>query len=130
VRIAFWVYGLVYVMFEVVGHQLDSVGWQHLTSLDVAEALTDAVLTVTVIVAVLVAGQLGLDRWRRSMAAWHAEQALLSQLVDEPSDLETITVESWREEPLALTAGPSWTPKSPARYPMPDGPLDGGPPYW
>jgi hypothetical protein len=68
-RMAFWVYGFVYVAFEVVGHQLESVGWQHLTSLDIAEAVTDAVLTVVVLVAVLVVGQLGLERWRRSLAA-------------------------------------------------------------
>jgi hypothetical protein len=129
-RMAFGVYGLVYVMFEVIGHQLESVGWARLTSLDVAEAVTNAALVVAVVLALVVLGHLGAERFQRSMAAWHAERESREQL-DAPlfDDLETITVTSWRDEPLALAAGPSWTPVSPPRYPFPEGPLDGGAPY-
>jgi hypothetical protein len=128
VRSAFWVYGVVYLMVEVIGQQLGSVAWVQLTALDVAEAITHAALVVAVVLAVVVLGHLGAERFQRSMAAWQAERALLAA---EPAydDEPLITVTSWREEPLALTAGPSWTPTSPARYPFPDGPLDGGPPY-
>jgi hypothetical protein len=119
---SFWVYGLVYVAFEVVGHQLESVGWQYLTALDIAQAITDAVLFVVVVVAVLVAGQLGMERWRRSMAAWSARQAALEPPAADP---EPILVTSWRPQTLAITAGAMWTP----RYPAPEGPLDGGAPY-
>ena len=119
-RIAFWVYGLLYVLVELIGQDLESVGWARLNPMDVAQAVTDAVLVVTVLVAVLVALHLGAERWRRSLAAWYAEQELL-----DPSGAASapITVTSWRPEPLALPAGP--TP----RYPAPAGPLDGGPPY-
>ena len=127
---AFWGYGLVYVMFEVVGHQLESVGWVRLTPLDIAEATTDAALVVAVLLALVVIGHLGTDRFRHSMAEWRAERDLESSVDDLAfDDLETITVTSWRDEPLALNAGPSWTPVSPPRYPFPEGPLDGGPPY-
>ena len=127
-RIAFWVYGLVYVLIEVIGNELERVGWVRLTPLEVAQAITDAALVVAVVLAVVLAGHLGAEHFRRSMAAWQAERALLAE---EPGDDDEpiITVTSWREEPLALTAGPSWTPASPARYPFPEGPLDGGPPY-
>jgi hypothetical protein len=129
-RLAFWVYGLLYLLFEVIGEQLESVGWVHLTALDVAEAITHAALVVAIVLAVVVLGQLGAERLHGWLADWQAEHELLKS-VEDPSDddLETITVTSWRDEPLALTAGPSWTPMSPARYPMPDGPLDGGAPY-
>ena len=129
-RMAFWVYGLVYVMFEVIGQQLESVGWVHLTPLDVAQAVTDAALVVAVVLAGVVGGHLGAERFRRWMTEWHAQRELHDADAEPAFDeLETITVTSWRDEPLALAAGPSWTPLSPARYPMPDGPLDGGPPY-
>ncbi len=128
-RIAFWAYGLLYVLVEMVGHQLESVGWPRITPLDVAEAVTDAVLVVTLVMAALVALDLGAHRWRRSMAAWHAERARDDVPVDgvlfddDWAFPAPITVTSWRPEPLALPAGP--TP----RYPAPTGPLDGGPPY-
>jgi hypothetical protein len=119
-RIAFWVYGLLYILVELIGQELESVGWARLNPMDVAQAVTDAVLVVTVLVAVLVALHLGAERWRRSLAAWYAEQELLDPSVAASAP---ITVTSWRPEPFALPAGP--TP----RYPAPTGPLDGGPPY-
>jgi hypothetical protein len=129
-RLAFWAYGLLYLLFEVIGQQLESIGWVRLTALDVADAVTQAALVVAIVLAVVVLGQLGAERLRRRIDQWHTERQL-KESVDDPSftDVETITVTSWRDEPLALTAGPSWTPVSPARYPMPDGPLDGGAPY-
>jgi hypothetical protein len=129
-RLAFWVYGLLYLLFEVIGQQLESVGWVHLTALDVAEAITHAALVVAIVLAVVVLGRLGAERLAHSIDVWHAARQSDSSLDDDsPDDVETITVTSWRDEPLALTAGPSWTPVSPARYPMPEGPLDGGAPY-
>ncbi len=123
-KIAFWVYGLLYVLVEMVGYQLESIGWPRLTPMDVAQAITDAVLVVTVILAALVAVDLGAQRWRRSMAAWQAERAGDDVVVEDDWESSApITVTSWRPEPLALPAG------STARYPAPTSPLDGGPPY-
>ena len=119
-RMAFWAYGLLYVLVEMIGHELESVGWVDVTPLDVAQAVTDAVLAVTVVLAVLLALHLGAERWRRSMAAWHADQELDRMLI---ASAGPITVTSWRPEPLALPAAPA------PRYPAPTGPLDGGPPY-
>jgi hypothetical protein len=119
-RISLWVYGLLYLLVEVTGHQLETVGWARITPLDFAEAVTDAALAVAVALAALLAAHLGAQRWRRSMAAWHDARglALLPVFGAGP-----ITVTSWRTEPLALPAAPA------PRYPPPEGPLDGGAPY-
>ncbi len=120
-RVSFLVYGVLYVVAEIVGAQIEAIGWPQLTALDVATAVANACLTVAVGIAVLVGADVGGRRWHRSMLAWREERArLAAESWDEPG---TITVSSWRPEPLALPAGP--TP----RYPAPTGPLDGGPPY-
>ncbi len=46
-------YGVFYVVLEMVGHSLETVGWGQITALDVATAVTDAFLTVSVVLAVL-----------------------------------------------------------------------------
>jgi hypothetical protein len=108
VRVSFLVYGVLYVVVEIVGAQLESIGWPQLTPLDVATAVTNACLTVAVGVAVLVGLDVGGRRWRRSIQAWRQEPARpAEQYWDE---LAPIGVPSWRPEPLALPAGPSWTP--------------------
>ena len=53
-RVAFSVYGALYVVIEIVGYQLEQVSWPEITALDVATAVTNAFLTVAVLVAVLV----------------------------------------------------------------------------
>ena len=110
-RISFVVYGLLYIMIELVGAQLEQIGWPSLTPLDVATAVVHALLTVSVCVA----GLLGLDvaarRWRRARLAYLGERARLA----EETEPETVTVESWRPEPLALPAGPT-----PASFVGPD----------
>ena len=104
-RVAFAVYGALYVVVEIVGHQLEQVGWPEITALDVATALTNAFLTVAVLVAVLVGMDVLGHRWRRHLHAVRLEQARLA--AEEWSDPEPITVPSWRPEPLALPAGPT-----------------------
>jgi hypothetical protein len=103
VRISFVVYGLLYVMMELIGARLEQIGWPKLTALDVATAVVHALFAVSICVAVL----LGLDllgrRWRRARQLYLLEQARLAGEV-EP---ETVTVASWRPEPLALPAGPT-----------------------
>ncbi len=98
-RVSFLVYGVLYVVMEVVGHQLQQVGWGHISALDVATALTDAFLTVAVCAAVLVALDLGVRRWGRSMAAWRLRGAgpdgeIWGGPIGEP----------WRPAPLAIPA--------------------------
>jgi hypothetical protein len=100
VRVSFLVYGVLYVVFEVVGYQLEQIGWTDISALDVATAVTDALLTVAVCAAVLLALDLGARRWRRSMAAWRLEQADAdAEIWDGP-----VTVTAWRPEPLAISA--------------------------
>lgn len=94
------IYGVLYVVIEVVGYQLEQIGWTDITALDVATAVTNALLTVAVCAAVLLALDLGAQRWRRSMAAWHLERARLDdEIWDEP-----ISVTSWRPGPLVISA--------------------------
>ncbi|SNR29871.1 hypothetical protein [Blastococcus mobilis] len=99
-RVSFLVYGVLYVVVEVIGYRFEQIGWTDISALDVATALTDACLAVAVCAAVLVAVDLGARRWRRSMAAWRLQQAeLRGEIRDEP-----VTVASWRPAPLAVTA--------------------------
>jgi hypothetical protein len=103
-RVAFSVYGVLYVVIEIVGYQLEQVSWPEITALDVATALTNAFLTVAVLVAVLVTADVLGHRWRRHLAAVRLEEARLA--AQEWTDPEPITVQSWRPEPLALPPGP------------------------
>jgi hypothetical protein len=100
VRVSFLVYGVLYVVVEVVGHELEQIGWTDISALDVASALTNAFLTVAVCAAVLMALDLGARRWRRSMEAWRRERAAVEGEIWD----ETIGVTSWRPGPLAISA--------------------------
>jgi hypothetical protein len=117
-RVSFLVYGVLYVAFEIVGNQLEKVGWASIDPLDVASALTDALLTIVICIALLVAADLGHARWGPALRAWNEErlrtaaEAKLEKSWAEVSwDDEPIGVRSWRPEPLAL---PAPVPSSPA----------------
>ena len=116
-RISFLVYGVLYVVVEIVGAQIEAIGWPQLTALDVATAVANACLTVAVGIAVLVGADVGGRRWHRSMLAWREERArLAAESWDEPG---TITVSSWRPEPLALPTGRPWEPPPGGDYAVP-----------
>ncbi|MGY2079380.1 hypothetical protein [Modestobacter sp. SYSU DS0657] len=111
-RVPFLVYGVLYVVIEIIGYQLESVGWPELTPLDVAAAVTDAMLVVAVLVAVLVALDLLGHRWRRWVRAYREEQARLAQELW-AAEQAPIGVQSWRPARWALpAAGPAlpWSP--------------------
>ena len=101
-RVAFLVYGALYVVIEIVGYQLEQVSWPEVTALDVASAVADALLTVALLVAVLVALDVLGHRWRVHRHAVLLERARLATA--EWADPEPIGVHSWRAEPLALPA--------------------------
>jgi hypothetical protein len=107
-RVSFSVYGVLYVVVEMVGSQLEAVGWPQLTPLDVATAVANACLTVAVGIALLVGADLGGRRWRRSVLAWREERARLADRywAEQPP----IEVTSWRPTPLALPAGSAAVP--------------------
>jgi hypothetical protein len=105
-RVSFLVYGVLYVVIEMVGHQLDAIGWPQLTALDVATAVVNALLVVAVGIAVLVAADVLGHGWRKRVRGWRAEQARLA----EQQEQTPITVRAWRPGRLALTAGPAPTP--------------------
>src|SRR4051812_27017942 len=104
-RVAFLVYGALYVVIEIVGHQLEQVSWPEVTPLDVATALTNAFLTVAIAVAVLVGVDLAGHHWRRRLQAAARERA--RRAVQELPAPEPIPVPSWRPDPLALPAAPA-----------------------
>jgi len=108
-RVAILVYGVLYVVFEVVGYQLEQVSWPAITPLDVATALTNAFLTVAVLVGVLVGIDVLGHRWRRQLQLKRLEEARLATAGW--ADPGTLDVRSWRAEPLtpqlALPAAPS-----------------------
>jgi hypothetical protein len=104
VRSWFLVYGVLYVLIEMIGHQLDAIGWPRLTALDVATAVVNALLVVAVGMAALVAIDVLGHRWRRRLRNWREEQA---RLAAEAEWLPApIPVRAWRPGRLALTAGP------------------------
>jgi hypothetical protein len=112
-RVSFVVYGVLYVAIEILGNQLEKVGWPQLTPLDVAAALTDAFLAMVVCIALVVAVDLGRERWGPALHAWNEERLRLAAEAAEAAeedwaevvwDDEPIGVRSWRQEPLALPA--------------------------
>jgi hypothetical protein len=107
VRLSFLVYGVLYVVIEIVGHQLETVGWLRITALDVATAVTDACLIVSVGLAALLAAKLAAQRWGQSVRVWWDELGDAQDLWDDP---QPIGVRSWRAEPLELPAAPAPAP--------------------
>jgi len=101
-RVAFLVYGVFYVVIEIVGYQLEQVSWPKITALDVASALTDAFLTVAVLVAVLVTIDVLGHRLRHHLQVVELERA--RSAVEAWADPDPITVQSWRPAPPALQA--------------------------
>src|SRR5689334_24341709 len=134
-RVSFLVYGVLYIAIEIVGNKLETVGWPKITPLDVAEALTDALLAIVVCIALVVAVDLGRERWGPALRAWHEERLRLAAEAAQEDwaeiirDGEPIGVRSWRPEPLALpapvpgtpTGGTYYTP-SPPHPPFPEEP--------
>ena len=130
-RVSFLVYGVLYVAIEIVGNQLEKVGWPQITPLDVAEALTDAFLAIVVCIALVVAVDLGRERWGPALRAWNEERLRLAaeaaqeDWADVVWDDGPIGVRSWRSEPLALpTPEPVTTSYTPSTYapPFPEEP--------
>ncbi|TFV88545.1 hypothetical protein [Blastococcus sp. CT_GayMR16] len=111
-RVSFLVYGVLYVAFEIVGHHLETVGWPRITPLDVASALTDALLVIVICIALLVGFDVARQKWGPALRAWNTERLRLAAEAElEGSwaevtwdDDEPIGVRSWRSEPLALPA--------------------------
>jgi peptidoglycan/LPS O-acetylase OafA/YrhL len=109
-RVSFVVYAVLYVVIEVVVRQLEVIGWPRITALDVATALTNALLGVAVAAAVLVAIDVLARRWRRSMQTWEQDREEWQWPQEEP-----IEVRSWRSPPLALPPSPGPTGPSVVR---------------
>jgi hypothetical protein len=113
VRVSLLVYGVLYVVMEMVGHQLALVGWAQITTLDVATAITDAFLAVAICAAVLLAGSLGLRRWQRI----RGERAdSFAAPVEAHWDDEPIEVTAWRPTPEELLE-PTPPPATGSTYP-------------
>lgn len=98
-RVWLLVYGVLYVVIEMTGHALATVGWPHITALDVATAVTDAFLTVAVAMAALLAAQLGTRRWGPLLAVRWRPEGPVEWVPDRP-----LGVQSWRPAPPALPA--------------------------
>lgn len=115
-RVPVLVYVLLYLVLELIGAQLAAVEWRHITPLMVASAVTDAMLVVAVLVAVLVTADLTKHRWRPAVHTWARERARPQAGwwgprrypgPDAPEG-QVLGVRSWRParpERLALPAG-------------------------
>jgi hypothetical protein len=94
------VYGVLYVVVEIVGYQLGQVGWVDISAMDVATAVTDACLAVSLALAALLGAKLAVQRWGATVRSWwdalgHPE--VVWDDVDAPSG-------GWRPAPLTVTA--------------------------
>lgn len=105
-RVWLLAYGVLYGVIELTGSALQTIGWPQLTALDVATALVDAFLIVSVALAVLLAAQLGARRWGGALLAPHPTGAFTNAVAE-----GSIGVRSWRPAPLAL---PAAAPSPPA----------------
>jgi hypothetical protein len=106
-RVSLVVYGVLYVVIEMVGYQLELIGWPQITALDVASALTNALLWVALVTAVLVSLDVAGDRWRRQLRERQRELAWVSSWRRRQGwdDAGPITVASRRSPVLALPPG-------------------------
>jgi hypothetical protein len=111
-RVSFAVYAALYVVIEMVGYQLELIGWPQITALDVAGALVNALLWLALVAAVLVTLDVAGDRWRRHLREQQRELAWVSSWRRRQGwdDDAPITVASWRSPMPAL----------PAAEPLPD----------
>jgi hypothetical protein len=103
------VYGVLYVVFEMVRHQLELVGWERVTPLHVASALVDALLAIVLAIGAVVAFDVGRRRWGPALRAWQERQLRLAA-ENARFDEEPIPVQSWRpqhEEPALAGPRPS-----------------------
>jgi hypothetical protein len=116
-RVSFAVYGVLYVVIEMVGYQLELIGWPRITALDVASALTNALLWVALVAAVLVALDVAGARWRRHLREQQRELAWITgwRRRQDWDDDGPITVPSWRPPMLALP--PAAAPPGPDDVP-------------
>jgi hypothetical protein len=106
-RLSFVLYAALYVVVEIVVHELSQVSWPQLTPLMVATAATDALLMVAVAVALLVTLDLTRPRWQPAVANWVETRLPRPSLAwaHQAPDSGPIDVPSWRSEPAALPAG-------------------------
>ena len=105
-RVWLLVYGVLYVVIEMIGSALSAIGWVRITALDVATAVTDAFLAVSLVLAGLLALNLAARRWGPLLLA-HAPAGVPV----EPVPAAPIGVRSWRAEPIALPAAPPAAPR-------------------
>jgi hypothetical protein len=124
-RVSILVYVLLYLVVEMIGAQLAAVEWAKITPLMVASAVTDAMLVVAVLAAVLVAADLTKHRWRPLLHTWLHEHARPHsgwwgghRHHDDDNYAEVVGVTSWRPEPLALPVGSPAVPPT-ATYATP-----------
>ena len=132
-RVPVLVYVLLYLVFEMIGAQLAAVEWGTITPLMVASAVTDAMLIVAVIVAVLVTADLTKHRWRPLLHTWLHEHARPHsgwwgghRHNHDDGYAEVVGVTSWRPEPLALPVGSPAVPPT-ATYATPTYAVSGVP---
>jgi hypothetical protein len=129
-RLSFLLYGVLYVVIEMVGSALEGIGWPQLTPLQIATAATDACLAVALVLTGMLAVKLGVQRWGATVRGWW--DALGSP--EAMGDDEPIGVRSWRSAPLELSGGPAEPPPpsagtyaaNPYSFAEPRWPADGG----
>ena len=110
-RVPLLVCVLLYLAVELLGARLAAVDWTLVTPLMVASAVADALLVVSVLVAVLVVGDLTKHRWRPALRSRLRSRATTStgwpggQRRGRDDHAEVVGVPSWRPVPAAPQTG-------------------------
>src|SRR3954462_14789674 len=97
-RGSFLVYGVLYIAIEIVGNKLETVGWPKITTLGMAEALTNALLAIVICIALVVAVDLGRERWGPALRAWKEARLRLAAEAAQVDWAEAV----WDDEPIGV----------------------------
>jgi hypothetical protein len=101
VRISFLVYGVLYVVVEMIGYRLGQLGWVDISAMDVATAVTDACLAVSLVLAALLGAKLAAERWGAPVRSWWDSLGHPDVVLDDGAPVDPTY---WRPSPLTVTA--------------------------
>ena len=102
-RVSFLVYGVLYVVIEMIASHLEDLPWSEVTPMDIAAGLIDALLFIVVCIAAVVAFDVARQRWGPVLRAWQRERLRAARTLENPGP---IGVTSWRpgQQPVAPPA--------------------------
>jgi hypothetical protein len=112
-RVSFLVYGVLYVVIEMIASRLENLPWSEITAMDVAAGLIDALLFIVICIAAVVAYDVARQRWGPVFRAWQRERLRAPRTVQDPGP---IGVTSWRPGQQPVVPAVGGTARRPGTY--------------